>query len=228
MSALNAPLQPTTSIQPSTAATASSSGSNANSTSGLNSLNEQAFMKLLTTQLQHQDPTQPVQEQQLAAEMAQFSTATGVDTLNNNVSKLISSQQTSALAKASALIGKQVTTGGNALVTDSQGAAHGAFTLPQSAMGVRVNVVDGSGKTVDHVSLGVLGAGTHTFTWNNGSANQAYQFNVTALDSQGNAINATPSSLYTVNGVTTSGNNIELNLAGNPSPLALSQVQQVL
>lgn len=228
MSALNAPLQPTTSIQPSTASTASTSGSNTNSTTKLNTLNEQAFMKLLTTQLQHQDPTQPVQEQQLAAEMAQFSTATGVNTLNASVSKLIASQRTSTLAKASALIGKQVATAGNALVTDSKGVAQGAFTLPQSAMGVRVNVVNGSGKTVDHISLGVLGAGTHSFTWSNGSANKAYQFDVTALDSQGNAVTATPLSLYTVNGVTTSGNNIELNLAGNASPLALSQVQQVL
>lgn len=220
MSAFNTPLQPTTGTQP--------SSSNTTTTSTLNTLNEQAFMKLLTTQLQHQDPTHPIQEQQLASEMAQFSTATGVDTLNKNVSQLISGQNVSTLAKAAALIGKQVATSGDALVTDGQGTAGGAFSLPQSAMGVRVNVLDGSGKTVGHVSLGVLGAGTHTFTWNGGAPNQAYQFNVTALDSQGNPVNASTASLYTVNGVSTSGNNIELNLAGNPNPLALNQVRQVL
>lgn len=219
MSALNAPLKSTTSTTPATSST---------STAQFNVLNQQQFMKLLITQLQHQDPTNPMKQQQLASEMALFSTATGIDTLNNEVSQLASAQNASAIARAANLIGKQVATSGDALVTDSKGGANGAFTLANAAKTVNVAVVDGSGKTVGHLSLGALGPGTHTFAWGNGSPNQAYQFNVTALDSNGNTVNATPLSLYTVSGVSASGNTVQLNLAGNPVPLALNQVQQVL
>lgn len=219
MSALNAPLKATATTSPATSPA---------STASFNVLNQQEFMQLLIAQLQHQDPTNPLQQQQLASEMALFSTATGINTLNDQVTQLAAAQNASAVAMAAGLIGKQVTTSGNALVTDSKGAATGAFTLANAAKTVDVAVLDASGKTVDHVSLGTLGPGIHTFAWSNGAANQAYQFNVTALDANGNMVNATTSSLYTVSGVSASGNTVELNLAGNPVPLSLSNIQQVL
>lgn len=228
MSSLNAPLNATTSITPVSTSQGSASGASSTSSSAFNQLNEQSFLKLLTAQLQHQDPTQPVKQQQLASEMAQFSTATGVNTLNGNVSSLLSAQSAGSLARASALVGKQVTTAGNALVTDANGKATGAFALSSPAQSVQVDVANAAGKHIAKVELGALSAGNHTFNWANGSPNQAYQFSVSAAGSGGGAVSATSSSLYTVNGVKASGNSIALNLAGNPNPLALSKVQQVL
>lgn len=228
MSSLNAPLNATTSITPASKTQASASAASSTSSSAFNQLNEQSFLKLLTAQLQHQDPTQPVQQQQLASEMAQFSTATGVNTLNGNVGNLLSAQSAGALAQASALVGKQVTTAGNALVTDANGQATGAFALSGPAQSVKVDVANAAGKQIAQVDLGTLSAGNHKFNWADGSPNQAYQFSVNATAAGGGAVTATPSSLYTVDGVKASGNSINLNLVGNPNPLALSKVQQVL
>ncbi|MGN8158771.1 flagellar hook assembly protein FlgD [Salinisphaera sp. RV14] len=228
MSVLNAPMNATTGIAPATQSTTGNGSSSSTSSSAFNQINEQSFLKLLTTQLQHQDPTQPVKEQQLAGEMAAFSTATGVNTLNNTAQGMASTQTASALSKASALVGKQVTTSGDALVTNASGHATGAFKLNSAAKNVAVNVADASGKTVGQVSLGALGAGTHTFQWANGSPNQAYQFSVAASNSGGGSVTATPASLYTVTGVQSSGGAVSLSLAGSPNSLALSNVQQIL
>lgn len=219
MSALNAPLQSTTSTTP-TSATGSASQ--------MNSLNEQDFMKLLTTELQHQDPTQPLNEQQLASEMALFSTATGVQTLNQSVSDLSSKQAAASLSLASSLIGKQVATSGDALVTDNNGSANGAFTLANSSSSTVVNVLDASGKSVAQVKLGSLGPGLHQFSWSGGAPNQAYSFSVAANAADGASIQATPLSVYTVGGVNNSSAGVTLTLSGNPTPLPLAQVQQVL
>lgn len=228
MSVLNSPMNATTQTTPATQTNSSSGSGSSTSTSAFNQINEQSFLKLLTTQLQHQDPTQPVKEQQLAGEMAAFSTATGIDTLNNTTQSMASTQTASALSKASALVGKQVTTRGDALVSDASGQATGAFTLNSAAKNVIVNVADASGKTVGQVSLGSLGAGTHTFKWAKGSPNQAYQFSVAGRNSSGGSVTATPSSLYTVTGVQSSGGSVSLNLAGSANSLALSNVQQIL
>lgn len=224
MSALTTAIQSTTSTPTSN----SSSSGSSQSTSQLNAFNEQDFMKMLTAQLQHQDPTHPMNEQQLASEMAQFSTATGVDTLNSNVSQLIAGQKADSLAKASSLIGKQVMTSGDALVANNQGQAQGAFNLSGAASDVKINVLDSSGKTVGYMDLGSQSAGTHTFNWDKGSPNQAYQFSIQAANSQGTAVPSTTASLYKVNGVSSSNNSIKLTLDGSPNSLALSQVQQVI
>lgn len=225
MSSLTAPLNATTSVAPDSS---QSSASSHLSTSAFNQLNEKSFLKLMTTQLQHQDPTQPVSQTQMASEMAQFSTATGIDSLNSGVNDIASAQQAGALSKAAGLVGKQVTTNGNALVTNNSGSANGAFALSGPAKDVRVTVSNADGETIDHVDLGRLGAGSHTFGWNKGSPNQAYQFSVDATDGNGAAVQSATSSLYTVNGVQSIGGAAELNLAGNSVPLALSKVQQVL
>lgn len=223
MGALTSPLQATTGVSP-----ASSTRGSGQSAGKFNAFNEQDFMKLLTAQLKHQDPTSPMKEQQLASEMAQFSTATGINTLNNHTSTLISGQKAGALAKASGLIGKQVMTSGNALVSDNNGHAKGAFTLSKAASNAAVHVINGNGKEVGKVNLGSLSAGVHTFSWDSGKPNTAYRYVVEASNSQGQAVSATSSSLYTVKGVSQSGNSVSLTLADNPNPLALSQVQKVL
>lgn len=216
----------TANVQPA-ASSASAGTASGTSTSQLNSLNAQSFLQLLTAQLQHQDPTNPVNEQQMAAEFAQFSTATGINTLNGTVSKMAGNQNASAIAKASALIGKQVATSGNALVTDSGGVAAGAFNLPSAANGVKVSVMNASGKIVDTMNLGSLSAGPHKFSWTNGSPNQAYTYAVAGQSVSGANVTGTTSSLYTVAGVDASGGNLQLELADNPNPLSLSDVQQV-
>ncbi|HYW93833.1 MAG TPA: flagellar hook capping FlgD N-terminal domain-containing protein [Gammaproteobacteria bacterium] len=222
MSALNAPL-PGTAVQ-----TTGGSTTAAGPTGKMNSLNEKDFLTLLTTQLQHQDPAHPVSQTRLAAELAQFSTASGVNALNQKLQGLQSGAQANRLTRSVALVGRQVATSGDAMVPDSTGQATGAFRLGGDASDVRVAVFDGSGKVVDRLDLGAQGAGLHTFPWHGGQPGSAYRFAVQGRSAGGQPVPTTSYSVFRVAGVHLSGGQAMLDLANEPQPLALSQVQDVL
>ena len=80
--------------------------------SGSKNLDKSAFMKLLVSQLQHQDPMAPVANEQFVAQLATFSSLEQLEGLNQNVVAMIALNQSNALlsqlTQSSALIGKQV------------------------------------------------------------------------------------------------------------------------
>src|SRR5215475_8695727 len=115
-------------------------------------LSEANFFQLLTAQLEPQDPLNPMTGDQFAAELAQFSTASGVQNLQANVS----GQQ------AVGLVGHNIAVGGNTLVLNASGAATGAFDLSSAASNVSVAVTYASGKTVANLNLGAMPAGAQT------------------------------------------------------------------
>src|SRR5580700_10914990 len=86
------------------AASTKTTGSGANST-----LTESDFLTLLTTQLKNQNPLNPQNPSDFAAELAQFSTASGVQTLNSTLGS-------GSGVQAANLVGKNVAVAGNALV----------------------------------------------------------------------------------------------------------------
>ena len=76
-------------------------------------LDKGAFMKLLVSQLQHQDPLSPVANEDFVAQLATFSSLEQLEGLNQNVVAMITLNQSNALlsqlTQSSALIGKEVT-----------------------------------------------------------------------------------------------------------------------
>jgi|SRR5262245_16830823 len=76
-------------------------------------LDKNAFMKLLVSQLQHQDPLSPVANEEFVAQLATFSSLEQLEGLNQNVVAMIALNQSNALlsqlTQSSALIGKEVT-----------------------------------------------------------------------------------------------------------------------
>jgi flagellar basal-body rod modification protein FlgD len=206
-----------------------SATSNSTATSGSNStLTESDFLTLLTTQLKNQDPLNPQSPSDLAAELAQFSTASGVQTLNTTLGS-------GSGVQAAGLIGKNVAVSGNALILGSNGSAQGAFNLSAAAKDVSVTITNASGSVVDTVDLGAMGAGNQNFTWNgqgsNGSAQAAgtysYKINATAVSSAA-TVTATPYAVVPVTSVVLGGQSGPmLDLGGGLAPVALSAVQEM-
>jgi flagellar basal-body rod modification protein FlgD len=85
--------------------TAASGTAGAAPASSLN-LSTDQFLKLLTTQLQYQDPSNPISSQDFLSQLAQFSTLSGVQTLNTNSSNMLMLQQ---MTQGANLIGRTVT-----------------------------------------------------------------------------------------------------------------------
>jgi flagellar basal-body rod modification protein FlgD len=191
-------------------------------------LTQNNFLQLLTAQLEKQDPLNPVSPSDFAAELAQFSTATGVQSLNTTMT-------TNSGMQATGLVGHNVAVTGNALMLGAGGTATGAFSLSGAAKDVKVAVADASGNIVSVLDLGAMSAGTQDFTWNGQSIGGtalpagAYSFNVVPTSAAGNpAVQATTFSVVPVTAVVLGGTGgPTLDLGGGIAPVALSAVQQV-
>jgi len=171
------------------------------------------FLKLLVTQMQNQDPLNPMDNAQITSQMAQISTVNGIETLNTTVQGLNTSLQQSQALQGAALVGHNVTVEGNTLAI-ANGTGIGGFELAGPADNVKVEILDTSGKVVDTLQLGAATTGTNSFSWDAGDLPDAtaYKFRVTAKSGAA-TVTSTPLMLDYVGAVSMNGSTLNLELA---------------
>ncbi len=122
------------------------------------------FLKLLVTQMKNQDPLNPMDNAQVTSQMAQLSTVSGIDKLNQTLEALSSSMISSQSLQASSMIGRIVLAPGNKIeLKGGQGAA--GVDLKQSADNLNVHIKDASGNVVRNLKLGGQQAGVVAIQW---------------------------------------------------------------
>ena len=173
------------------------------------------FLKLLVTQLQNQDPMNPVDNAQMTSQMAQISTVSGIEKLNTSVNGMSSSFMQMQVMQGAALVGKGVVVKSDKLAVPDSGPPTGTFQLDAAATSVKVEVFNGSDVQQDTFVLKNLTAGRHDFTWNTSTAvtpQDGMKFKITA--SKGDvAIGATTLLRDKVDAVNTSGTSLTLETA---------------
>lgn len=128
-------------------------------------LGQSDFLKLMTTQIQNQDPFNPVQNSDFIAQMAQFSSVTGLDELNKSFGQLSTSMSSNQALQASTMIGRNVlVSSGQGLLTGN-GAMAGLVNVTQSSPDVKVNILDDTGAVIRSMDLGPQAAGEVPFMW---------------------------------------------------------------
>ncbi|PKO94084.1 MAG: flagellar hook assembly protein FlgD [Betaproteobacteria bacterium HGW-Betaproteobacteria-1] len=188
------------------------------------------FMTLLVTQMKNQDPLNPMDNAQVTSQLAQLSTVTGIDKLNNTMEALIGSVQSSQSMQASGMIGRVVLTEGNN-VDLFEGDSLFAVDLPASADNVKVTIKDADGIVVREMSLGKQPFGLLELNWggetNSGeiAADGRYFYEVSATSASG-TINAVPMAYSMVNSVSNSADGIQMNLS-NLKTVSLGDIKQV-
>lgn len=199
---------------------------------------EQRFLKLLVTQLNNQDPLNPMQNAELTSQLAQMSTVSGIEKLNSTLSGLVSQTGSNQVLQAASLIGYHVLSPGNTLTTTTP--AEGADPTPQAfavqlpgtAADVQIKIVDATGKTVRTLSPGAMTEGVNAVTWDGkddaGNAVPAgsYQFTVAASNG-GVAVDATALTSAQVAAVKQGTSGVTLELASGNS-ISLSDVRMFL
>ncbi|QPQ32039.1 flagellar hook assembly protein FlgD [Lysinibacillus sp. JNUCC 51] len=75
---------------------------------GNSDLGKDAFLKLLITQLQHQDPTNPMDDREFISQMAQFSSLEQMQNMTKAMESLLASQQQTQLMNYTSFVGKEV------------------------------------------------------------------------------------------------------------------------
>lgn len=171
------------------------------------------FLKLLVTQMQNQDPLNPMDNAQVTTQMAQISTVSGIDKLNTTVSGLNGQFLQMQALQGASLVGRDVWIEGTKLKVGADGKGEAAFNLSGAADKVKVEILNGAGTVVDTVDVGAETSGRHGFTWSNpkGVDASGFTFRVTATSGAA-TISSTPLMLDTVESVGIDGDTLTLAL----------------
>jgi flagellar basal-body rod modification protein FlgD len=208
-----------------------------------NELGRDAFLELMITQMENQDPLSPKDNSSMVAELAQFSSVENLDQLNNSFDVLSRSLLSGQALQATSLVGTSVTVPGSEASLRLNDVVSGSITVPFSTNDMSVNIYDESGSLVDQVPVGLQPAGETVFRWDgynmeiNGemmdwqSNNEeglppgAYKFEVMASQSGENTQLETALSAN-VNSVTVGDDGkLTINLAGI-GPVSMSDIKQ--
>lgn len=199
---------------------------------------ENQFLTLLTTQLQNQDPTNPMDNMQLTSQLAQISTVEGITNLNTTLQSISSQLGLSQSIDAASFIGKSVLVQGNSILLGTDSTTGSTVTTPfginlqGAAADVKVQIKNSSGAVVNTVDLGAQSAGIYSYDWNGQSSSGtaatagSYSFTVTATDSSGNAVTVSPLTYGQVGSVAYTSSGAVLNL-GTAGTASLSDVYKV-
>ena len=129
-------------------------------------LGQSDFLKLMTTQLQNQDPFAPMDNGDFIAQMAQFSTVTGIQEMNTSIGKLVEEFDQARIATASNLLGHSVLVPGNIGRADENGELHGVLDLPDSTILTQLTYRDADTNAELYMEdLGPRSAGLVGFKW---------------------------------------------------------------
>ncbi len=159
-------------------------------------LGKEDFLKLLMSQLQHQDPMQPMADQEFVAQLAQFSGLEQQMLANDRLEQLQLAQLSAGNAQLAGFIGKDITAHGDTIRLDGQGVPPISVDLSAPAASVKVTVRDQAGKVVSSFDAGAKNQGTGTIPWSGKDPNGNplppgnYKVEITATDAGGQPVAA--------------------------------------
>lgn len=224
-----------------TGVSGASGATGSTSLTGSNSADLQSsFLTLLVAQLKNQDPTNPMQNNELTTQLAQISTVSGIEKLNTTLGSVSGQIDNSQSLQAASLIGHGVMIPGTTILagtSTTEGSSTTSTTpfgveLQQTADKVTATITDKDGVVVRTIDIGELKAGVHTFTWDGSMAdgttapNGSYKVAISASNGSTQLV-AQPLQFALVQGVTrgSDGNKLDLGTSGTTT---LDEVRQII
>ncbi|SFZ77920.1 flagellar hook assembly protein FlgD [Chitinimonas taiwanensis] len=194
------------------------------------------FLKLLMTQLQNQDPMNPMDSAQSTTQLAQIQMVTGIDELNTSIASMATSYQAGlsvqAAGLASSLIGHEVLAPGSKFSFDGTNAREARVAIPDKTGPVTVAIYNANGVKVDEIALGKPKAGLSEVKWDGTDAQGnklpagTYKMVATSTDEKGNAKELTAYVPAKVESIDLSGGSLKLTVTGNGS-MSLNDVIRI-
>ncbi|MBC3258359.1 flagellar hook assembly protein FlgD [Pseudomonas paralactis] len=202
---------------------------------GNQALGKDAFLQLLVTQLKNQNPLSPQDNGAFVAQLAQFSSLEGINTLNDSVNNISSNFSSSQALQASSLVGRSIIIQTDKAMVDTSKSMNGSVEVPSAVGNVSIKITDKDGNVVRTVDMGAQSAGSQSFIWDGkndkGEVAPAgtYTFNASTKNDKGDAVALATSLPATVTSVTLSktGGEMLLNLVGGMGSVKLSQIQTI-
>lgn len=167
------------------------------SNTGTTQMDQADFLTLMTAQLKNQDPFEPVDNTQMVAQMAQFSSLSGITEMNTTLKAIAEKLNGSSLGDAIGYVGKTVLTEGDTAYPRTSGGLAGAVNLSGDATAVTVTIQSASGETLKTLDLGAQAAGAVAWDWDgttdsgDAAGDGPFTIKVSARDAEG-SVGATP------------------------------------
>ena len=150
------------------------------------------FLTLLVTQLQNQDPLDPLDATEFTSQLVQFASVEQQIFQNSNLEKLLNLQETNQISQMVDFIGKRVEYVGQELSLE-KGNAEFSYVMPLSVVDANINISNSAGQNV-FFAKGDATAGKHTVVWDgvdkngNQQSDGKYSVLVSGTDPQGNLV----------------------------------------
>jgi flagellar basal-body rod modification protein FlgD len=182
-----------------------------------------SFLNLLITQLQNQDPLDPLDANEFTSQLVQFASVEQQIYQNGNLEKLVTGQQNAQVAAMVDYLGTTVEATGNTVTLDN-GKAVMTYTLGENAGTTTIALKDASGQVVA-VAPGETAAGRHTFEWDGLDSegtplpDGAYTVEVGALRPDGSFVDVSTTMFGRVTGATIEDNKVVLSVGDVNVPM---------
>jgi len=128
-------------------------------------LGQDQFLELMTAQIRNQDPFEPLENGEFLSQIAQFSTVSGIQELQDSFSSFAGSLSSNQALQASALVGRSVLVNSDASILKPAGKIEGAIGLPSTSSEVSVEFYNAAGEIVKKLPLGPQNQGIVQFSW---------------------------------------------------------------
>jgi flagellar basal-body rod modification protein FlgD len=157
-------------------------------------LGKDAFLRLLVTQLQHQDPLNPMDDKQFIAQLAQFSSLEQMNNIAAGIQRLNQRASDQDMVAAVGFMGQDIVASGDSIAKEQGKISAVDYTLQGTATSLKVFVYDSSGNLVRTDSLSGRSQGKYTYTWDGkddagGSLPDGrYRVTFAATDASGGAV----------------------------------------
>lgn len=133
-------------------------------------LDQQDFLHLMLAQLRNQSPLSPMESGQFLTQIAQFTTATGINELQNAFEGFKETMQVTQALRAASLVGHKVLVASDSAYLPSDESMTGSIRVPSAVDKLTVTVRDAAGQVVRRLELGSQQAGNVPFTWDGRNA----------------------------------------------------------
>lgn len=195
-------------------------------------LGQDEFLRLMITQLQNQDPFEPMENGDFLGQMAQFSTVSGIQDLQRSFDESARVMASSQALQAASLVNRSALIQSDTLVYNGAEPVRGAVDLPRGALSAEVIVRDSSGALVTRIPAQIGADGRASFNWDgrgrDGQAMSAGTYKLSAEVRVGNQAQTSPTLIWaqidSVSLGTARDGGVMINLAGiGPVPLGLAK-----
>lgn len=199
------------------------------------SLGQEDFLKLMTTQMTHQDPNNPMENGNFLAQMAQFGTVSGIQDLQKSFADFAGSINSNQALQASGLVGRYVSVPTSTGILPAGGEINGSVNLKSSTPSLQITVSDATtGELIKTIDMGNQSEGDVDFTWDgtkvDGSLANPGSYKIQAMAAvDGKNVAQTTDIHSKVESVSlgTASTPMKVNLVGSNS-IDFGQVKQIL